>query len=126
MAIAVPALPALFVAAVAAAQLAHRSGSARASLAAAIVFSVLLAVPLVWRRRCPAAVFGFLAAIALIQWVTGTRLMADVALLIALYAMFEHSPARINWLAALALEIGACSPSSDGSGPATGYRRSCS
>ena len=107
MAIAVPALPALFVAAVAAAQLAHRSGSARASLAAAIVFSVLLAVPLVWRRRCPAAVFGFLAAIALIQWVTGTRLMADVALLIALYAMFEHSPARINWLAALALEIGA-------------------
>ncbi len=93
-------LPALFAAAVAAAQLAHRSGSARAPLAAAVVFSVLLAVPLVWRRRYPAATFGLLAAIALIQWVTGTRLMADVALLIALYAMFEHSPARINWLAA--------------------------
>lgn len=107
MAIVTPVLPALFVAAVAAAQLAHRSGSARAPLTAAIVFSVLLAVPLVWRRRYPAATFGFLAAIALVQWVTGTRLLADIALLIALYALFEHSPARINWLAALALEVGA-------------------
>jgi signal transduction histidine kinase len=107
IAIVTPVLPALFVAAVAAAQLAHRSGSARAPLAAAIVLSVLLAVPLIWRRRYPAATFGFLAATALIQWVTGTRLVADVALLIALYAMFEHSPARINWLAALALELGA-------------------
>ena len=107
MAIVAPVLPALFVAAVAAAQLAHRSASARAPLAAAIVFSVLLAVPLVWRQRYPAATFGFLAAIALIQWITDIRLLADVALLIALYAMFEHSPARINWLAALALELGA-------------------
>jgi signal transduction histidine kinase len=102
-----PVLPALFVAAAAAAQLAHHSGSARAPLAAAIVFSVLLAVPLIWRRRYPAATFGFMAAIALIQWATGTRLVADVALLIALYAMFEHSPARINWLAALVLGLGA-------------------
>ena len=99
-------LPVLLVAAVAAAQLAARSDSARAPLAAAIVFSVLLAVPLAWRRRYPAAAFGFLAAIALIQWATGTRLWADVALLIALYAMFEHSPARINWLAAAALGLG--------------------
>ena len=58
MAIVAPVLPALLVAAVAAAQLAHRSGSARAPLAAAIVFSVLLSVPLVWRRRCPSAAFG--------------------------------------------------------------------
>jgi signal transduction histidine kinase len=107
MAVVEPVLPTLFVAAVAAAQLAHRSGSARSPLAVASVFSVLLAVPLIWRRRYPAATFGFLAAIALTQWVTGTRLMADVALLIALYAMFEHSPARINWLAALALGLGA-------------------
>ncbi len=107
MAIGAPVLPALFVAAVAAAQLAHRGGSARAPLAAAIVFSFLLAAPLVWRRRYPAATFGFLAAIALIQWTADIRLLADVALLIALYAMFEHSAARINWLAALALELGA-------------------
>ena len=107
MAVAAPVLPALFVAAVAAAQLAHRSGSARAPLAAAVVFSVLLAVPLVWRRRYPVATFGFLAAIALIQWVTSTRLVADVALLIALYAIFERSPARVNWLAALAVGAGA-------------------
>ncbi len=107
MGIVASVLPALFVAAVAAAQLAHRTGSARAPLAAAIVFSVLLAVPLVWRQRYPAATFGFLAAIALIQWITGTRLLADVALLIALYTMFEHSPARINWPAALALGLGA-------------------
>ncbi len=107
MAMSAPVLPALFVAAVAAAQLAHRSGSARAPLAVAIAFSALLAVPLAWRRRYPAATFGFLAAIALIQWTTGTRLLADVALLIALYAMFERSPARINWLAALALGLGA-------------------
>lgn len=100
-------LPVLFVAAVAAAQLAHSSGSARAPLAVAIVLSVLLAVALIWRRRYPATTFGFLAAIGLIQWVTGTRLLADVALLIALYAMFEHSPARINWLAALTLALGA-------------------
>jgi signal transduction histidine kinase len=106
-AIAVLVWPSLFVGAVAAAQLAHRSGSARAPLAVAVVFSVLLAVPLVWRARYPAATFGFLAALALIQWVTGTRLLADVALLIALYAMFERSSARINWLAALALGFGA-------------------
>jgi len=101
------AMPALLVASVAAAQLGHRSGSAHTPLAAAIVLSVLLTLPLLWRRRYPAATFTVLAVVALIQWALDARLGADVALLIALYVMFERSPARINWLAALVLGVGA-------------------
>ncbi len=104
---AAPVLPSLLVAAVAAAQLGHRSNSARSPLAAAVGLSVLLAVPLLWRRRHPVATFAVLAVVALVQWAADVRLLADVALLIALFAVFERSSARVNWLAALVLGLGA-------------------
>ena len=51
-------------------------------------------LPLVWRRRAPVAVFGVLAAVALLQWGFGLRLGADVALLVALYTVATSQPRR--------------------------------
>jgi len=58
------------------------------------------------RREYPTAVFGVLASAAIIQWAAGVRLVADVALLIALYTVAPHRDRR-HWLpAAAVLEIG--------------------
>jgi signal transduction histidine kinase len=66
----------------------------------------LLLVPLLWRRRHPTHVFVLLAAVALVQWTAGVRLVADVALLIALYTVAAHRDRR-HWLpAAGVLEVG--------------------
>jgi signal transduction histidine kinase len=63
-------------------------------------------VPLVWRRRAPVAVFGAVAAVALVQWALDLRLTADIALLVALYTVAAQRPRP--WAAAAAglLEVG--------------------
>jgi signal transduction histidine kinase len=66
----------------------------------------LLVVPLAWRRRRPTAVFALLAAVALVQWALDVRLVADLALLVALYTVAAHRNRR-HWIpAAAVLEIG--------------------
>jgi signal transduction histidine kinase len=65
-----------------------------------------LTLPLVLRRRAPIAVFMVIALVAFAQWTTTTPLVADSALLVALYTV----TAECDWLAvvvaALTLEIG--------------------
>jgi signal transduction histidine kinase len=65
-----------------------------------------LVLPLIWRRRRPVAVFGVLAAVALVQWAVGLRLSADVALLVALYTVATTQSRRIAVAAVAVLEVG--------------------
>jgi signal transduction histidine kinase len=75
-------------------------------LAWAWALQVALLLPLVWRRKAPTAVFGMIAAVALIQWLTNRLLAADLALLIAFYTVAAYATARRVLLAAGVLEIG--------------------
>jgi signal transduction histidine kinase len=65
-----------------------------------------LTAPLILRRRAPVAVFMLIAIIAFAQWTSTTPLVADSALLVALYTV----TAECEWLAvvvaALIVEIG--------------------
>ena len=69
-------------------------------------FVAALTLPLALRRRAPIAVFLLIAVVAFAQWTTTTPLVADSALLVALYTV----TAECDWLAvvvaALILEIG--------------------
>jgi signal transduction histidine kinase len=69
--------------------------------------AVALVLPLVWRRRRPAAVFVVVAAVALVQWAVGLRLGTDVALLVALYTVAAWEPRGRALAAAAVLEVGA-------------------
>ena len=68
---------------------------------------VLLALPLAWRRRVPITVFLVIAMVAFAQWLTDLHLVADVALLVALYTVATESPRRAAVAAAFILEGGA-------------------
>jgi signal transduction histidine kinase len=65
-----------------------------------------LTLPLVLRRKAPIAVFGTLALVALIQWFTTTPLLADAALLVALYTVGAESHWTQVVLASVLLEVG--------------------
>ncbi|WP_424809773.1 sensor histidine kinase [Rhodococcus sp. 27YEA15] len=71
-----------------------------------LLLSVLLVVPLVWRRRFPLTTFAFAAAVALIQWSVGLELAADITLLVYLYTVASRYPMRVALLAAGAIELG--------------------
>jgi len=66
-----------------------------------------LLVPLAWRRRYPVGVFAALCAVALIQWLAGIVLVADLSLLVALSTVATYRPRRTALIAAAVLEIGA-------------------
>jgi signal transduction histidine kinase len=70
------------------------------------VCTVLLCAPLVLRRRHPLSVFGFLCAVAMAQWVLGFLIVADAALLVALYTVAVHCDRRLALAAAGVLEVG--------------------
>jgi signal transduction histidine kinase len=72
-----------------------------------VLFSALLVVPLVWRRRFPLSVFAFVAVVALAQWAAGIRLAADMTLLVYLYTVARWYPLRVGVLAAAVVEAGA-------------------
>jgi signal transduction histidine kinase len=57
-------------------------------------FDLALTLPLLWRRRRAAEVFALIAAIALLQWLTGTMAGGDLAVLVALYALGGYEPRR--------------------------------
>jgi len=66
-----------------------------------------LVAPLVWRRRAPLVVFGAIAATALMQWVLGLApMLADAALLVALYTVAAHRAWRQTVVAGAVLELG--------------------
>lgn len=70
------------------------------------VFQVALLAPLVARRQRPVAVFVVLSAVASVQWLTGVRLVADLALLVVLYTLAAHRPRRVAMAAAGVVEVG--------------------
>jgi signal transduction histidine kinase len=69
-------------------------------------YSLLLGLPLIWRRRSPLLVFGVVCAFAFAQWLTTVPVIADVALLIAFYTVAATQ--NLRWLvaAAVTLEVG--------------------
>jgi signal transduction histidine kinase len=73
----------------------------------ASVLAAALLIPLVWRRRAPFLVFMIIAAAALVQWLTGEILPADLAVLVAFYTVAAYEPPRRIVVAAGLLEIGA-------------------
>jgi len=77
----------------------HRAG--------VIVFTIAMVVPLLWRQRRPVPVFLVLAGVAFLQWLADVKVLADVALLIALYTVALHESRRRALLAAGVLELGA-------------------
>ena len=73
----------------------------------AVIFSVALYLPLLLRRRDAFLCFGMIAFVALLQWLLSGPLLADAAVLIALYwAALECDLAEVV-LAAAAVETGA-------------------
>jgi signal transduction histidine kinase len=77
-----------------------------ARLAKMTLFSALLVVPLVWRRRFGLSVFAFAAVVALVQWIVDVQLAADLTLLVYLYTVARWYPLRVGILAAAVLEAG--------------------
>jgi signal transduction histidine kinase len=70
------------------------------------VFTVALALPLLWRRRWPVAVFAVIAAVAFVQWLLDVRAFGDAALLVALYGVALTQPTRVTLAAVAVLEVG--------------------
>jgi signal transduction histidine kinase len=65
-----------------------------------------LVLPLVLRRRYPIPVFAVVCVLAAVQWLSGERLPADAALLLALYTIAAQEPRRHAFVAAGVLELG--------------------
>jgi signal transduction histidine kinase len=72
-----------------------------------VILVVALLTPLVWRRRAPFVVFGVIAAVALVQWLTEGLLPADLSLIVAFYTVAAYEPGRRILVAAGLLEVGA-------------------
>lgn len=70
------------------------------------LFAAALTLPLLWRRRAPFPVFCVIAAVAFAQWLAGTDLSADVALLVAIYTVAAQEPRGRVIAACVMLEIG--------------------
>jgi signal transduction histidine kinase len=81
------------------------AAASRASLTSGLL-TVALAAPLVVRRRWPTGVFAVIAAVALVQWFFDVRLLADVALLVALYTVAAQQSRNRMLLASGVLEVG--------------------
>ncbi len=73
---------------------------------AAVAFDVAFAVPLLWRSRWPFPVFLLIAGLAFVQWLIGTRVLGDVALLIAFYTVASREDRRTALTAAAILQFG--------------------
>jgi hypothetical protein len=60
-------------------QLAYHASHSHGLFSEYLLFSALLVVPLIWRRRLPLSTFAFVAVVALAHWIAGVELAADVA-----------------------------------------------
>ncbi|WP_420497898.1 sensor histidine kinase [Streptomyces stoeckheimensis] len=76
-------------------------------LPVATALTAALALPLVWRRRAPLAVFAAVVAAAFAQWLADVQLPGAIALLVALYTVAAHTGPRGTLLAAAVVEGGA-------------------
>ncbi|XVV10063.1 sensor histidine kinase [Actinoplanes sp. CA-131856] len=105
--VAVDVAPAAVVAAVAVPQISYHATHADPQLWAYVLFSVLLVVPLIWRRRFPLRMFALAVVVALAQWLADVRVAADLALLVWLYTVASRYPMRVAIAAAGVVEAGA-------------------
>ncbi len=65
-----------------------------------------LTLPLIFRRRAPLVVFLVISAFAIVQWTTTGPMVADSALLVALYTVSAESDWIVVVVAGLSIEIG--------------------
>src|ERR1700742_2113351 len=70
------------------------------------LFTLALALPLLWRRRAPVAVFAVIAAVALVAWSLDVRAFGFSALLVALYTVTVQASPRLALAAGAVLEAG--------------------
>ncbi|MFI9810006.1 sensor histidine kinase [Streptomyces sp. NPDC052301] len=74
----------------------------RLPVAGMLVLQAGLVLPLLWRRRAPAAAFVAVTAVFVLQWSFGAALRGDVALFIALYSLALHGRLRqLPWACAV-------------------------
>jgi signal transduction histidine kinase len=73
---------------------------------ASAIFSIVLALPLLLRRRYPSLVFATISTIAIVQWVADVRTFGDAALFVALFGLASTQPLRRTIIAAGVLEVG--------------------
>jgi signal transduction histidine kinase len=88
-------------------QLVHLAANVPGVFGEYLAVSALLVLPLIWRRRFPLAVFGFITAVALGQWIANVKLTADVTLLVYLYTVASRYRMRVGVLATAVVEAGA-------------------
>ena len=88
-------------------QLVHWARKEPGGFGEVLLFSVLLIVPLIWRRRFPLSAFAFVSAVALAQWIVSEKGAADLALLVYLYTVANRYPLRAGILASAVVEVGA-------------------
>ena len=69
-------------------------------------FGIVLALPLLLRRRYPWLVFATIATIATVQWGADVRTFGDAALFVALFGLAGTQPLRRTLIAAGVLEVG--------------------
>jgi len=69
----------------------------------AVGWDLLLAAPLVLRRRWPAWAAALIAAVCLAQWLANVRATGDVAFLVALYSLGAYE--RRRWILASAVVV---------------------
>ncbi|MYS21391.1 Histidine kinase, partial [Streptomyces sp. DvalAA-14] len=70
-------------------------------LPAALALIAGLALPLLWRRRAPGAVFCAVLAVCTAQWSLGVLLHSDLSVLVALYSLARYARRpRLPWAAA--------------------------
>jgi signal transduction histidine kinase len=69
----------------------------------ALAWDVILAAPLVLRRRQPATAAALIAALCLVQWLLNVRATGDVSFLLALYSLGAYE--RRRWILATAVVI---------------------
>ena len=72
-----------------------------------LLLTMAMILPLLWRRRWPTLVFGFIAVVALAQWLTGGQPMgSDLALLVSFYTVSAYASLRPTVFCAAVLELG--------------------
>lgn len=72
-----------------------------------LLLTLAMILPLLGRRRWPTLVFGFIAVVALAQWLLGGQpLGSDLALLVTFYTVAAYEPSRATVLCAAVLELG--------------------
>ncbi|MFE6748110.1 sensor histidine kinase [Kitasatospora purpeofusca] len=71
-----------------------------------VALTAALALPLLWRRRAPLAVFGAVVTAALVQWLLDIQLPADIAVLVALYTLAARSDRRTTLVAGAVVQAG--------------------